>query len=217
MNQKEYFISKNSKENDNNLNKKNEHELSKEKSMSNLNQLTDSLYNINDFNEEKKNSIKDSLFKGLCLFFIYFSVIIYSLLYMLSPEKNANLIFEGNINLTLYNDSLYNNNNEFYKLDTIRERNNQTILEISKRFLYKDNDTYNKLTIELFYLESRRCINKILISNDISSKQIYNNNKIYYYYKLNDFPFWLALFNKESEIELNITSYFLKNSSFDNF
>ena len=39
---------------------------------------------------------------------------------------------------------------------------------------------------------------------------------IYQYYKINDFPFWLILFNKENDAKINITSEYLNNISFDN-
>ena len=45
----------------------------------------------------------------LLITFVFFSVIIYSLLYMLTPEKSVNLIFEGNYNTTFFNNTLSKN------------------------------------------------------------------------------------------------------------
>ena len=51
------------------------------------------------------------------------------------------------------------------------------------------------------------------INNGIRNKDIYlnKNDVIYNDYKINDFPFWLCLFNKENFDMRNITSEFLIN------
>ena len=211
MNQKEYFLSKEDK--NNNIN--NKRKYSKESKSNIRNTRDNNSFVINELNPEQIPPInKDSFIKGLTLVFIYFSVIIYSLLYMLTPEKSANLIFEGNLDSSSINDSLLNKNNIFYKLDTIRERDNMTIFSISKNFLYV-NDSKNDLTIEIIYSQNRKIINKIVIINNSISKEINKDMKIYHYYKINDFPFWITLFNKDNKDKINITSDKLINISFD--
>ena len=216
MNQNEYFINKDDKNNNYNINI--EQKISKERK-SNIKQIKDISFTESEFTQGESSSInKDSFIKGLGLVFVYFSIIIYSLLYMLTPERSANLIFEGDINSYSYNYSLYNynNNNKIYKLDSIRIRRNKTILKISKNFRYVNNDdNKEKLSIELIYLENQKIINKIIITNNFISKEINKDIKIYHYYKLNDFPFWLALFNKDYEDKINITSDYLNILSFD--
>ena len=215
MNQNEYFINKDDK--NNNYNTNIERIISKERKP-NIKQIKDISFTESEFTQGESSSInKDSFIKGLGLVFVYFSIIIYSLLYMLTPERSANLIFEGDINSYSYNYSLYNyNNNKIYKLDSIRIRRNKTILKISKNFRYANNDdNKEKLSIELFYLENQKIINKIIITNNFISKEINKDIKIYHYYKLNDFPFWLALFNKDYEDKINITSDYLNILSFD--
>ena len=204
MNQN-YFISKDN--NDNNNEKINiEQIISKERD---IKQIKYTSFSKSEFNYGEYSSInKDSFIKGLGLVFIYFSVIIYSLLYMLTPEKTSNLMFEGDNNSISFNNSLYNYNNKIYKLDTITVRKNKTIIKISKNFRYEKNYK-NNMTIELIYSEKQKIINKIVIINDLVSKEINNNIKIYHYYKLNDFPFWLVLFNKDNEDKINITSDYL--------
>ena len=211
MNQKEYFLSKEDK--NNNIN--NKRKYSKESKSNIRNTRDNNSFVINELNPEQIPPInKDSFIKGLTLVFIYFSVIIYSLLYMLTPEKSANLIFEGNLDSSSINDSLLNKNNIFYKLDTIRERDNMTIFGISKNFLYV-NDSKNDLTIEIIYSQNRKIINKIVIINNSISKEINKDMKIYHYYKINDFPFWITFFNKDNKDKINITSDKLINISFD--
>ena len=212
MNQN-YLISKDNI--NNNIEKTNiEQILSKER---NTKHIKDTSFVKSEFNYGEYSSInKDSFIKGLGLVFIYFSVIIYSLLYMLSPDKTANLIFEGDNNSISFNNSLYNYNNKIYKLDTIKVRQNKTIIKISKNFRYENNNDYkNNMTIELIYSENQKVINKIVIINNLISKEINNNIKIYHYYKLNDFPFWLVLFNKDNDDKINITSDYLHYFSFD--
>ena len=210
MNQN-YFLSKDNSSNNNNPKKNIEQILSKEKN------IKDISFQKREINYGEYSSInKDSFIIGLGLIFIYFSVIIYSLLYMLSPEKTANLIFEGDNNSILFNNSLYNYNNKNFKLDTIRVRKNKTIINISKNFRYENNNDYkNNMTIELIYSENQKIINKIVIINNLISKEINNNIEIYHYYKLNDFPFWLVLFNTDNEDKINITSDYLNHFSFD--
>jgi len=168
--------------------------------------------------EYYSSSSRDSFVKGLVLIFIYFSVIIYSLLFMLTPEKTANLIFEGNLNIesNYSNNSLLNTNNNFYKLDTIRKRENSTIFEISKNFRYENiSDAKNNLAIEIIYSQPG-IINKIIIINENLSKEINNDiTTIYHYYKVNDFPFWLSLYNKDNNNKINITSDILNRFTFD--
>ena len=212
MNQN-YLISKDNI--NNNIEKTNiEQILSKER---NTKHIKDTSFVKSEFNYGEYSSInKDSFIKGLGLVFIYFSVIIYSLLYMLSPDKTANLIFEGDNNSISFNNSLYNYNNKIYKIDTITVRKNKTIIKISKNFRYETNNNYkNNMTIELIYSENKKIINKIVIINNLISKEINKNIKIYHYYKLNDFPFWLVLFNKDHDDKINITSDYLNHFSFD--
>lgn len=194
-----------------------ERNISKEKLMNNIRSRKNTIYTQSEFFEEE-NPLKNkvSTFNGMILVFIYFSVIIYSLLYMLTPEKNANLIFEGNLNSEYLNNSIYNSNNDFYKLDTIRIRKDMIIINISRNFRYENNtDSRNNLLINLFYSNLKN-INKVIISNNYISKEISNGMNIYQYYKVNDFPFWLILFNKENDDKINITSEYLNNISFDN-
>ena len=188
--------------------------LSKEKRQNNKLNKNDSL-NENEISQEQYPPInKDSFIKGLSLVFIYFSLIIYSLLYMLAPEKTANLIFEGDSNSLSYNYSLYKNNTKLYKLDSIRVRENMTIIGISKDFHY-DNNSYikNNYSIEIMFSGKNKIINKIVILNNFKSKELDIGIKIYLYYKVNDFPFWLALYN--SDDIMNITSDNFNNFSFD--
>ena len=194
-----------------------ERNISKEKLMNNIRSRKESMFTQSDFfQEENPSTDKESIIKGMILVFIYFSVIIYSLLYMLTPEKTANLIFEGNISSEYLNNSIYNTNNDFYKLDTIRIREDMIIIKISRNFRYENNtDSRNNLLINLFYSNLKN-INKIVISNNYISKEINNGINIYQYYKVNDFPFWLILFNKENDDKINITSEYLNNISFDN-
>lgn len=194
-----------------------ERNISKEKLMNNIRSRKNTIYTQSEFFEEE-NPLKNkvSTFNGMILVFIYFSVIIYSLLYMLTPEKNANLIFEGNLNSEYLNNSIYNSNNDFYKLDTIRIRKDMIIINISRNFRYENNtDSRNNLLINLIYSNLKN-INKVIISNNYISKEISNGMNIYQYYKVNDFPFWLILFNKENDNKINITSEYLNNISFDN-
>ena len=215
MNQNDYKEMKEENDINVNFNVNRERTLSKENN--NIKTIINSSYFGSEFNQEEYISInKESYIKGFGLVFIYFSVIIYSLLYMLTPEKTANLIFEGSLNSLTYNYSVYNKNNNFYKLDSIRERINNTILEISRNFLY-DNKKYpkNNLLIKIIYSPNLKIISKIVIINRYISKEIDNDIKVYHYYKIKDFPFCLSLFNKYNEDKLDINSDYLNNFSFD--
>jgi len=215
MNQNDYKEMKEENDINVNFNVNRERTLSKENN--NIKTIINSSYFGSEFNQEEYISInKESYIKGFGLVFIYFSVIIYSLLYMLTPEKTANLIFEGSLNSLTYNYSVYNQNNNFYKLDSIRERINNTILEISRNFLY-DNKKYpkNNLLIKIIYSPNLKIISKIVIINRYISKEIDNDIKVYHYYKIKDFPFCLSLFNKYNEDKLDINSDYLNNFSFD--
>ena len=134
---------------------------------------------------------------------------------MLTPEKDANLFFEGSLNNSFLNYSNLNNNNDFYKLDSLRIKENITIINISRNFLCENNnDINNNLLIKLFY-SNQKIINKVVVSNNNISKEFNDDKKIYHYYKLNDFPFWLVLINNDNGNKFNITSNILKNFSFD--
>lgn len=213
---KQNDFSENEKDKRDNNNKANlERTMSKEQN-SNIKTIRESSYAGSSFFKEEYPSIdKESYFKGLGLIFIYFSVIIYSLLYMLTPDKKANLFFDGDLKSPSYNHSIYNENYDFYKLDTIRERVNNTILELSRNYL-SDNKKIsdNHLLIKIIYSENPKIINKIIIINNQISKEIDNGIQIYHYFKIKDFPFCLSLFNKDNEDILDITSDYLKNFSF---
>ena len=159
---------------------------------------------------------RNSIIKGISLAFVFFSVIIYSLLYMLAPEKSANLIFEGSYNSTLFNNTYCQSNtikNIFYKLDTINIRDNMVIINISLNcILNENNERNNYLMIKMIYLNNTKIINNILINNNFITKEISNINEIFNDYKINDFPFWIYLYNndkKENNNIKNITSDFL--------
>ena len=162
---------------------------------------------------------RNSLIKGILLAFVFFSVIIYSLLYMLAPEKEANLIFEGNYNSTLFNNSLCKNRkmgNNFYKLDTLKIREDTAIMNVSLNCIenIKSNEKNNYLMIKILYSKDTKIINNILIINDLISKEInIIINELYNDFKINDFPFWLILSNKDNKKsqEKNITSNYLIN------
>ena len=179
--------------------------------------------------EESENSreddlpIKEGLFnettsiiKGILLAFVFFSVIIYSLLYMLTPEKSANLIFIGKYNSSLFNNSFCseeNLKNNFYILDELKTREKLIIINISLNCLI-EKEINNFLTISIIIDDNK--INKVFVENEKISKDIYigiNNfeDAIYNDYKINDFPFWLCLYNKENFDMRNITSEYLIN------
>jgi hypothetical protein len=136
---------------------------------------------------------------------------------MLTPEKSANLIFLGNYNSSLYNNTLClegNFKNNFYKLDEIKIRENIIIINISKYCLNNNNETNHYLKLNVMIENDK--INKVFAENETISKDIYigDNNMedvIYNDYKINDFPFWLCLYNKENFDMRNITSEYLLN------
>ena len=145
---------------------------------------------------------RNSLIKGILLAFVFFSVIIYSLLYMLAPEKAANLIFEGNYNSTLFNNTLCKNGkigNIFYKLDTINIRETSIKMNISLNCILNtgNNDGNNYLTIKILYQKDTKIINNILVTNNYITKEIGIIDEIFNDFKINDFPFWIYLYNKE--------------------
>lgn len=179
--------------------------LSKEKNSNIKSNIKDSLNEKENESESIKGNNtqinKNSYLIGLSLVFLYFSIIIYSLLYMLVPEKTANLIFEGDPNVAILNFSLYNSNNRFYKLDSIRVRENLTLLWISRDFRFENN---NKLSIGIYFDQNPKTINKVTVTNNHNSKEIDIGVKIFNNYKINDFPFSLELFKDENI--MNITS-----------
>lgn len=216
MNQNNISLNEIEKRDNNNYKINQERIMSKEKN-ANIKSIRESSYAGSSFFQDESSTDKDNYIKGLGLISIYFSVIIYSLLYMLTPEKKANLIFEGDLKSSSYNYSIYNNNYDFYKLDTIRERVNNTILEISKNYFYNNkNISKNHLLIKIIYSETPKIkiINKIVVINNSVSKEIGDGLKIYHNYKIKDFPFCLSLFNKDNKDILDINSDYLKNISF---
>ena len=175
-------------------------------------EINDNRYNESESSRENDLPIKDGLFnetprvvKGI-LAFVYFSVIIYSLLYMLAPEKSANLIFIGNYDTSSFNYTLY-------KLDDIKIKENLIILNISLNNIIKDNITNSNNYLRIYINLEEKKINKVYINNGIRNKDIYlnKNDVIYNDYKINDFPFCLCLFNRENFDMRNITSEFLIN------
>ena len=136
---------------------------------------------------------------------------------MLTPEKSANLIFLGNYNSSLHNNTLCsegNFKNNFYKLDEIKIRENIIIINISKYCLNNNNETNHYLKLNVMIENDK--INKVFAENETIRKDIYigDNNMedvIYNDYKINDFPFWLCLYNKENFDMRNITSEYLIN------
>ena len=190
-------------------------------------EIKDNPYNESESSREDDLPVKQGLFKepqsiikGISLAFVFFSVIIYSLLYMLTPEKSANLIFVGNFDSSIFNDtfcSKLNKKNNFYKLDEVKFRENLIIMNISLFCLSENTNTNNYLKIYLTMEGKGKIINKVYMENETISKDIYiGNNKenidiIYNDYKINDFPFWICLYNKENFDMRNITSEYLLN------
>ena len=182
--------------------------------------LEDEANNENNFSEsessredylpinEGNNYFKErsSIFKGISLAFIFFSVIIYSLLYMLAPEKEANLIFEGQ-NLIVDGE-----NSIFYKLDTVFIKQNTTIFNLSLNVLSDIIDEkVNIVSIAITYTDTS-FINNITLFNYYMSKELKGKVSEYKFYKTNDYPFWLYLFNRENDKNaINITSDYLIN------
>ena len=162
---------------------------------------------------------RNSIIKGISLAFVFFSVIIYSLLYMLAPEKSANLIFEGNYNSTLFNSSLCKigvMDNIFYKLDTINIRDNCVVMNVSLNCIstIAEQNKLNYLVIKIIFFKDEKIINNILVTNNFISKEINDISETYNDFKINDFPFWLCLYNKDDKGNnyiRNITSDYLIN------
>jgi len=190
-------------------------------------EIKDNPYNESESSREDDLPVKQGLFKepqsiikGISLAFVFFSVIIYSLLYMLTPEKSANLIFVGNFDSSIFNDtfcSKLNIKNNFYKLDEVKFRENLIIMNISLFCLSENTNANNYLKIYLTMEGKGKIINKVYMENETISKDIYigynkeNIDIIYNDYKINDFPFWLCLYNKENFDMRNITSDYLMN------
>ena len=140
-----------------NIQKQNTEQLTPKKLLEDFGEeeIKDNPYNESESSREDDLPVKEGLFnetasviKGISLAFVFFSVIIYSLLYMLTPEKSANLIFLGNYNSSLYNNTLClegNFKNNFYKLDEIKIRENIIIINISKYCLNNNNETNHYL------------------------------------------------------------------------
>ena len=193
-------------------------------------EIKDNPYNESESSREDDLPVKQGLFKepqsiikGISLAFVFFSVIIYSLLYILTPEKSANLIFVGNFDSSIFNDtfcSKLNIKNNFYKLDEVKFRENLIIMNISLFCLSENTNANNYLKIYLTMEGKGKIINKVYMENETISKDIYigynkeNIDIIYNDYKINDFPFWLCLYNKENFDMRNITSDYLMNLYF---
>ena len=216
MNRNSYFVEKE----ENNIQKlNNENFIPKEDIQDE--ELKDNPYNESESSREDYLPINEDLFlernsviKGMSLAFVFFSVIIYSLLYMLAPEKAANLIFEGNYNLTLFDNSICTNGSNFknfYKLDTMNIKEKMIIMNISLNcHLNNDNDY---LVVKMIYSKQGKIINNILIENSMISKELELDNikEIYNDYKIHDFPFWICIFNKDNNNKKNISSDYLIN------
>jgi len=216
MNRNSYFIEKQ----ENNIQKlDNENFIPKDNIQDE--ELKDNPYNESESSREDYLPINEDLFlernsviKGMSLAFVFFSVIIYSLLYMLAPEKAANLIFEGNYNLTLFDNSICMNGSKFknfYKLDTMNIKEKMIIINISLNCLRNNNNDY--LVVKIIYSKEGKIINNILIENSMMSKEIELDNikETYNDYKVHDFPFWICIFNKENNNKRNISSDYLIN------
>ena len=112
-------------------------------------EIKDNRYNESESSRENDLPIKEGLFNETprviksILAFVYFSVIIYSLLYMLTPEKSTNLIFIGNYDTSLFNYT-------FYKVDDIKIKENLIILNISSNNIIKDNITNNNNYLRIY-------------------------------------------------------------------
>ena len=216
MNRNSYFVEKE----ENNIQKlNNENFIPKEDIQDE--ELKDNPYNESESSREDYLPVNEDLFKernsvikGMSLAFVFFSVIIYSLLYMLAPEKEANLIFEGNNNLTLFDKSICLNGSKFknfYKLDTMNIKENMIIMNISLNCHLNNNNDY--LVVKMIYSKEDKIINNILIENSMISKEIELDSikETYNDYKIHDLPFWICIFNKDSNNKKNISSDYLIN------
>ena len=216
MNRNSYFVEKE----ENNIQKLNTENFIPKEDLQDE-ELKDNPYNESESSREDYLPVNEDLFKernsvikGMSLAFVFFSVIIYSLLYMLAPEKEANLIFEGNNNLTLFDKSICLNGSKFknfYKLDTMNIKEKMIIMNISLNcHLNNDNDY---LVVKMIYSKQGKIINNILIENSMISKELELDNikEIYNDYKIHDFPFWICIFNKHNNNKKNISSDYLIN------
>ena len=216
MNRNSYFVEKE----ENNIQKLNNENFIPKENLQDE-ELKDNPYNESESSREDYLPVNEDLFKernsvikGMSLAFVFFSVIIYSLLYMLAPEKEANLIFEGNNNLTLFDKSICLNGSKFknfYKLDTMNIKEKMIIMNISLNCHLNNNNDY--LVVKMIYSKEDKIINNILIENSMISKELELDNikEIYNDYKIHDFPFWICIFNKDNNNKKNISSDYLIN------
>ncbi len=219
MNYNSYFIEKE----ENNIQKLNSEKFFSREKILDDDEVKNNPYNESEGSREDYLPVNEDLFKerstaikGISLAFVFFSVLIYSLLYMLAPEKSANLIFEGNFNASLFNNTLCKIGKIgkiFYKLDMINIREDMIIMNLSLNCILNNNNNKNNyLIIKIIYFKDTKIINSVLIINNFISKEIDNIMEIYNAYKINDFPFWLCLYNKEKKNNIrNITSDYLLN------
>jgi hypothetical protein len=223
MNRKTYFKEKEQKE-EIIIQKRNSEKLCQKERIFDEEEIKKNPYNESESSREDYLPVNEDLFKerstaikGISLAFVFFSVLIYSLLYMLAPEKAANLIFEGNFNSSLFNNTLCKIGKIgkiFYKLDAMNIRENMIIFNISLNCILNNNnkDNNNNLMIKMIYLKDTKIINSVLIMNNFISKEINDILQIYNEFKINDFPFWLCLYNKDNKNNIkNITSDYLMN------
>jgi hypothetical protein len=223
MNRKTYFKEKEQKE-EIIIQKRNSEKLCQKERIFDEEEIKKNPYNESESSREDYLPVNEDLFKerstaikGISLAFVFFSVLIYSLLYMLAPEKAANLIFEGNFNSSLFNNTLCKIGKIgkiFYKLDAMNIRENMIIFNISLNCILNNNnkDNNNNLMIKMIYLKDTKIINSVLIINNFISKEINDILQIYNEFKINDFPFWLCLYNKDNKNNIkNITSDYLMN------
>jgi hypothetical protein len=216
MNRNSYFVEKE----ENNIQKLNTENFIPKEDLQDE-ELKDNPYNESESSREDYLPVNEDLFKernsvikGMSLAFVFFSVIIYSLLYMLAPEKEANLIFEGNNNLTLFDKSICLNGSKFknfYKLDTMNIKEKMIIMNISLNCHLNNNNDY--LVVKMIYSKEDKIINNILIENSMISKEIELDNikETYNDYKIHDLPFWICIFNKDNNNKKNISSDYLIN------
>ena len=188
-------------------------EVDNEQNIAKMNRYNESEHSREDdlpLNENLFNE-KSSVIKGMSLAFVFFSVIIYSLLYMLAPEKSANLIFIGNYPLELFNNNYcsHENKTQFYKLDSLRERNNELFMGLSLKC--HSDDISKNLTIKIIFNEEKKIIYDLVVNSDNKEKKFNISYYKFNEYDVNDFPFWLNLYNKESNNFFNLTSNDLIN------
>lgn len=213
MNRNSYFIEKQENniqklDNENFINDKIQDEEPKDNPYNESESSREDYLPVNEDLFKERNSV----IKGMSLAFVFFSVIIYSLLYMLAPEKAANLIFEGNYNLTLFDNSICLNGSNFknfYKLDTMNIKEKMIIMNISLNCHLNNNNDF--LVVKMIFSKEEKIINNILIENGVMSKEIKLDSikEIYSDYKIHDFPFWIYIFNKDNNNKKNISSDYL--------